>query len=95
MDLAAKTASKFTTSTTVASAPLSGAEMMTLRAPAARCPAASSRLTKRPVDSITTSASSSAHGSIAGFLTASARIGLARAPKTMSSPSRLTSSRGP
>ena len=47
--------SKLTPSTTVMSSPLAGAEMMTFFAPASRCFAASSRLVKKPVDSITTS----------------------------------------
>src|SRR5215210_6225691 len=45
--------------------------MITLRAPASRCLAASSRLVNRPVDSITTSAPRSAHGSAAGSRSAS------------------------
>ena len=60
------------------SAPLAGAEMMTFLAPAARCLAAPSRLVKRPVDSITTSAPSSFQGSFAGSVSLVTRMRLCR-----------------
>ena len=47
------------------SGPLAGAERITLRAPASMCRAASARVRKRPVASITTSAPSASHGSSA------------------------------
>ena len=43
---------------------VAGAEMITFCAPASRCLAASSRLVKKPVDSITTSTPRSPHGSV-------------------------------
>jgi hypothetical protein len=63
--------SKLTPSTTVASGPVAGAEMMTFFAPPARCLAASSRFVKKPVDSITTSTPRSPHGSAPGSRSAS------------------------
>ena len=63
---ASYTSSKFTPRTTVASGSVAGAEMMTFLAPAARCLAASARLVKKPVDSMTTSTFRSPHGSAAG-----------------------------
>ena len=48
------------------SSPEAGAEIRTFFAPPARCLAASSRLVKKPVDSITTSAPRSPHGSAPG-----------------------------
>ncbi len=56
--------------TKVASASDEGAEMMTNFAPAARCALAVSRVVKMPVDSITTSTSSSPHGRSAGLRSA-------------------------
>src|SRR3954464_3994731 len=58
--------SKLTPRTTVASGSVAGAEMMTFLAPASRCLAASARLVKKPVDSITTSTPRSLHGRFAG-----------------------------
>jgi len=63
-------ASSFTPGTRVASGPVAGAEMITFCAPASRCLAASSRLVKKPVDSITTSTPSSPQGSAAGSFSA-------------------------
>ena len=56
--------------TMLTSASPAGAEMMTLPAPALRCAAAASRLVKRPVDSMTTSAPRALPGQVR-------RIGLA------------------
>ena len=53
-------------SATVTSGSFACAETITLRAPAARCCSASARFRWRPVDSITMSTSSSAHGSFEG-----------------------------
>ena len=52
---------------------LAGAEMMTFCAPASRCFAAAARSVKCPVDSMTTSAPSSFHGSTAGSVSAVTR----------------------
>ena len=60
--------SSFTPRTMVMSSPLAGAEMITFFAPASRCLAASSRLVKRPVDSMTMSTSRSPQGSFGGVL---------------------------
>src|SRR5919199_1709429 len=65
--------SKLTPRATVTSGSVAGAEMITLWAPASRCLAASSRLVKKPVDSITTSTPRSLHGSAAGSRSASTR----------------------
>src|SRR5215218_7716894 len=59
-------ASSFTPSTSVTSGSVAGALMMTFFAPAARCFAASSRFVNSPVDSTTTSAPASPHGSAPG-----------------------------
>src|SRR3954466_10933888 len=59
-------ASSFTPSTTVTSGSVAGAEMITFFAPASKCLVAASRLVNRPVDSTTTSAPRSLHGSAAG-----------------------------
>ncbi|MNE56395.1 hypothetical protein D3C80_1512990 [compost metagenome] len=53
--------------TTVASAPLAGAEIMTLPAPAVRWAAALARSVNSPVHSNTTSMASAFHGSSAGL----------------------------
>jgi hypothetical protein len=66
--------------TMVASSPLAGAEMITLRALALRCRAAWSRLRKRPVDSITTSTPSPPQSSLAGSGSA---VALIRSPSTV------------
>ena len=66
------------------SGPLAGAERITLRAPASMCIAASRRVRKRPVASITTSAPSSAYGSSARG-SCSARTSI-RLPATTSAP---------
>src|SRR3954451_5731353 len=67
---------------------VAGAEITTFFAPASRCLAASSRLVKKPVDSSTTSAPRSLHGSAAGSRSASP---LRRSPSTtMSSASSST-----
>ncbi len=58
--------SKLTPRTTVMSGSVAGAEMTTFWAPASRCLAASARLVKKPVDSMTTSAPRSPHGRAAG-----------------------------
>src|SRR5215210_850249 len=60
-------ASSFTPSTSVTSGSVAGALMITFLAPASRCLAASSRFVKKPVDSITTSAPTSPHGSAPGL----------------------------
>ena len=52
--------------TTVISSPLAGAEMMTLRAPASRCPLALGASVNRPVDSMTYSTPSCFQGRAAG-----------------------------
>src|SRR4051812_3949605 len=75
--------SKLTPSTTVTSGSVAGAEMMTFLAPASRCLAASARLVKEPVDSMTTSTPRSAHGSAAG--SRSARILMVLPSTTMPS----------
>ena len=77
-------ASKLMPSATVTSGSLAGAEMITLRAPASRCLAAPARSRKCPLDSITTSAPTSPHGSAAGSV--SANTGISR-PSTRSAPS--------
>src|SRR5215204_6431711 len=59
-------ADSLTPSTMVRSSPLAGALMMTFLTVPRRCLAASSRLVKRPVDSMTTSAPTSSHGICAG-----------------------------
>ena len=51
---------------------LAGAEMMTFLAPPSMCACACSPATKMPVDSITTSAPRSPHGSALGSRSASA-----------------------
>src|SRR5918999_1462949 len=79
--------SKLTPSATVASGSVAGAEMITFLAPASRCLAASSRLVNRPVDSITTSAPRSPHGSAAGSRSAST---LTSRPSIASAPSRTS-----
>lgn len=56
----------FTPSTTVKSASLPGAEMMTFLAPAVRCLAAPSRAVKKPVHSMTRSTFMAFHGSFSG-----------------------------
>jgi hypothetical protein len=66
--------------TMVMSSSLAGAEMITFRAPLLRWRAASSRLVKRPVDSITTSTPRSPQGSWAGSFWALART---RVPPTV------------
>src|SRR5919202_2186602 len=81
------TSSKLTPSATVTSGSVAGAEMITLRAPASRCLAASSRLVNRPVDSITTSTPRSPHGNWAGSFSAST---LTSRPSTTSAPSRTS-----
>src|SRR3954453_1217762 len=81
------TSPKLTPSTTVASGSVAGAEMITFCAPASRCLAASSRLVNRPVDSITTSAPRSPHGSCAGSFSASP---LTSRPSIASAPSRTS-----
>src|SRR3954447_9159558 len=59
---------------------VAGAEMMTFWAPASRCLAASARLVKKPVDSMTTSTPRSLHGKLAGSRSARTFSGL---PSTM------------
>ena len=56
-----------TPSTKVGTASFAGADMITLRAPAARWASASARVRNFPVDSSTTSTPRSAHGSAAGI----------------------------
>src|SRR3954447_17256173 len=81
------------------SSPEAGAEMMTFLAPPARCLAASSRLVKKPVDSITTSTPRSPHGraggggrgGAAGSRSASP---LTSRPSTISAPSPTETSPG-
>src|SRR3954447_2786481 len=85
------TSSKFTPSATVTSGSVAGAEMITFCAPALRCLAASSRFVKKPVDSITTSAPRSPHGSAAGSRSESTLISR---PSTDSEPSRSSTSPG-
>ena len=63
---------------------VAGAEMITFLAPAARCLAASSRLVKRPVDSITTSQPRSPQGRSAGSRSERTLISL---PSTVIEPS--------
>src|SRR3954451_16474908 len=58
--------SSLTTSTSVMSGSVAGAEMITFFAPASRCFCADARSVKKPVDSITTSTSKSRHGRLAG-----------------------------
>ena len=60
--------------TTVRSSFLAGAEMMTLRAPAAMCALAFSASVNRPVDSTTMSTPRSPHGSLPGSRSASTLI---------------------
>src|SRR3954466_6053854 len=76
--------SKLTPRTTVASGSVAGAEMMTFLAPPSMCLAASARLVKKPVDSITTSTFRSPHGRLAGSRSASTLTSL---PLTISAPS--------
>ncbi len=71
------------------SGPLAGAEMMTLLAPASRCAAALARSVKRPVDSMTTSAPSSRHGSLAGSVSAVTRTRLPSMTSASSSTSTV------
>ncbi|MNH36319.1 hypothetical protein D3C79_970970 [compost metagenome] len=66
--------------TTVASAPLAGAETITLPAPAARCAAALARSVNSPVHSNTTSIASAFQGSSAGLRMALTAI---RSPLTV------------
>ena len=70
---------------------VAGAEMITFCAPALRCFAASSRFVKKPVDSITTSAPRSPHGSAAGSRSASTLISR---PSTLSEPPVSSTSPG-
>src|SRR5512143_3562733 len=72
------------------SSPLAGAETMTFLAPASRCLRASSALVKRPVDSMTTSAPSSPHGSAVGSFSWSTLMLLS--PTWIPSPVTLTGS---
>ena len=72
--------SLLTPMTKVASSFLAGAEMMTFLAPAVMCAFALVASVKKPVDSMTMSAPSSAQGRFAGSRSASARIFL---PSTM------------
>ncbi len=65
--LAASYLSWLTPITMVMSSSLAGAEMRTFLAPPARCLAASSRLVKMPVDSMTMSTPSSPQGMSAGL----------------------------
>src|SRR6516225_9196966 len=81
--------SSLTPITIVMSSPLAGAEMITFRAPAVRCPAAASREVNLPVDSITTSTPRSPQGRAAG--SRSARIRISWSPARMTSPSTVTS----
>src|SRR5579863_1986847 len=81
--------SSLTPITIVMSSPLAGAEMITFRAPAARCAAAASRVVNRPVDSITTSMPRSPQGSAAGSRSAVIRISWS--PTRMTLPSAVTS----
>jgi hypothetical protein len=60
--------------TTVKSSFLAGAEMMTFWAPASMCALALVASVKKPVDSMTTSAPSSFHGSEPGSRSSRARI---------------------
>jgi hypothetical protein len=76
--------SKLTPRATVTSGSFAGAETITFLAPASRCFSASARARKRPVDSITTSTSRSAHGSRAG--SGSPGVTIVR-PSTTSAPS--------
>src|SRR5215831_5136129 len=71
------------------SSPLAGAEMITLRAPAARWARASSALVNRPVDSTTTSTPRSAQGRADG--SRSARTRISWSPVLIASPSASTS----
>src|SRR5579875_3045798 len=69
--------SAFTQSTRVISSPLAGAEMMTFFAPPPEmCKPALAASVKRPVDSMTTSAPRSFHGSLAGSRSSSALVKL-------------------
>src|SRR6516225_2484942 len=81
--------SSLTPSTIVMSSPLAGAEMITFRAPAARCAAAASREVNLPVDSTTTSTPRSPQGSAAG--SRSAKILISWSPARITSPSAVTS----
>src|SRR5215218_6102051 len=88
--LAGSYLSSLTPITMVTSSSVAGAEMITFLAPPLRCRAASSRLVKRPVDSITTSTPRSPQGSCAGSFCALAST---RVPPTViASSSKLTSS---
>ena len=78
--VAASYCSWFTPTTNVPSSFLAGAEMMTFLAPASRCAFALVASVKKPVDSMTMSAPSSAQGRLAGLRSARARIFL---PSTM------------
>src|SRR3954466_1012123 len=82
--------SKLTPRTTVTSGYVAGAEMMTFLAPASRCLAASARLVKKPVDSITTSTPRSPHGSAPGSRSLSTLTSLpltiSESPETDTSP---------
>ena len=64
--VAGSNSSSLTPITNVASASPDGPEMMTRFTEPPRCPAASARVVKRPVDSITTSAPSLSQGSCSG-----------------------------
>ena len=86
--VAGSNSSSFTPITNVASASADGPEMMTRFTVPPRCPAASARLVKRPVDSITTSAPSSSQGSCSGSRSASTRMRCS--PTTRSLPSTST-----
>ena len=79
--------SKLTPSTTVMSSLEAGALMMTFFAPASRCAFALVASVKKPVDSMTTSAPRSAHGSAPGSRSASTLTGV---PST-TSPSSVAS----
>jgi hypothetical protein len=75
--------------TIVMSSPLAGAEMMTFLAPAARCLPALSASVKKPVDSMTMSAPTLAHGRAAG--SRSAKTGTALPSMTISPSPAVTS----
>ena len=81
--------SSFTPSTTVRSSPFAGALMTTFSAPASMCLSAFSRSVNNPVDSTTTCAPSSFHGSSAGSRTARTR---SSSPSTVMPPSYVPTS---
>ena len=86
--LSGSKSASFTPMTNVASASPEGAEMMTRLTVPPRWPAASARLVKRPVDSITTPAPNLAQGSCSGSRSAMTRMRCS--PTSRSFPSTWT-----